>query len=257
MPARRTGRMLMLGAALIARFEAGAQQPFAVGERAEYDIKYGIIHAGTGALTVVGIDTVRQQDVYRFRLTYSAGVNLLLYKYSVRDTSESWTDTATLHSLRFTQNQVARGKPRVKHYEIFPERRAYSDGGKPEQESVVDPLDDISFLYFVRSQRLELGATLEFARYFKPGSNPITLKIVGRDTIEAAGKKWSTIVVQPIIRTSTMFGDGNARVWISDDSAHVIVQINTKLSIGSITMKLRSYRPADEIQNASPASSKP
>ena len=112
--------MLMLAAALTARVEASAQQPFVVGERAEYDIKYGIIHAGTGALTVVGIDTVRQQDAYRFRLTYSAGVNLLLYRYSVRDTMESWTDTATLHSLRFTQNQIARGKPRVKHYEIFP-----------------------------------------------------------------------------------------------------------------------------------------
>ena len=250
-------RMLMLGAALTARFEAGAQQPFVVGERAEFDIKYGIIHAGTGALTVVGIDTVRQQDAYRFRLTYSAGVNLLLYKYTVRDSMESWTDTATLHSLRFTQNQVARGKARVKHYEIFPERLAYSDGGKPEQESVVDPLDDVSFLYFVRSQRLELGAALEFPRYFKPGSNPITIRVIGRDTIEAAGKKWSTLVIQPIIKTSTMFRDGDARVWISDDPAHVIVQINTKLSIGSITMKLRSYRPAAEVQNASRASSNP
>jgi len=248
--------MLMLAVALTARVEASAQQPFVVGERAEYDIKYGIIHAGTGALTVVGIDTVRQQDAYRFRLTYSAGVNLLLYRYSVRDTMESWTDTATLHSLRFTQNQIARGKPRVKHYEIFPERRAYSDGGKPEQESVDDPLDDISFLYFVRSQRLEVGAALEFPRYFKPRSNPITLRVVGRDTIEAAGKKWSTLVVQPIIRTSTMFGDGDARVWISDDPAHVIVQINTKLSIGSITMKLRSYKPAEEVDSGRAANSR-
>jgi len=249
--------MLILGAALTARLEASAQQPFVVGERAEYDIKYGIIHAGIGALTVVGIDTVRQQDVYRFRLTYSAGVNLLLYRYSVRDSIESWTDTATLHSLRFTQNQIARGKPRVKHYEIFPERHAYSDGGKPEQESVGDPLDDVSFLYFVRSQRLEVGASLEFPRYFKPRSNPITLRVIGRDTIEAAGKKWSTLVVQPIIKTSNMFSDGDARVWISDDPAHVIVQINTTLSIGSITMKLRSYRPADEVQNASRAPSIP
>jgi hypothetical protein len=145
----------------------------------------------------------------------------------------------------------------VKHYEIFPERLAYSDGGKPEQESVVDPLDDVSFLYFVRSQRLELGATLELPRYFKPGSNPITIRVIGRDTIEAAGKKWSTLVVQPIIKTSTMFRDGDARVWISDDPAHVIVQINTKLSIGSITMKLRSYKPATEVQNASQASRSP
>jgi hypothetical protein len=75
--------------------------------------------------------------------------------------------------------------------------------------------------------------------------------------VRGGGKKWSAIVVQPTVRTSSMFGDGDARVWISDDPAHVIVMINTKLSIGSITMKLRSYRPADEVQNASRASGNP
>jgi hypothetical protein len=43
-----------------------------------------------------------------------------------------------------------------------------------------------------------------------------------------------------------MFSSGSeAQVWISDDSAHLIIQINTKLPIGSITMKLRSYRARD------------
>src|SRR4051794_9556632 len=32
---------------------------FPSGERVEYDVRFGFIHAGSGALTVVGIDTVR------------------------------------------------------------------------------------------------------------------------------------------------------------------------------------------------------
>jgi hypothetical protein len=221
-----------------------APEPFAVGEQAEYDVKYGFIHAGTGSLSVVSIDTVRQRDAYRFRLTMTAGVNLRLYKYTLRDTMESWVDTATFQSLRFIQNQMDHGRARRKHYEIFPEREAYSDGGKPEQVSVADPLDDIAFLYFVRTQPLDVGTTQEFARHFKPSNNPLILKVLGRDTIEAAGRKWSTVVVQPVIKTSTMFADGEAKVWISDDPSHVIVQINAKVSIGSITMKLKSYRAA-------------
>src|SRR5206468_8278062 len=105
-------------------------------------------------------------------------------------------------------------------------------------------LDDISFLYFVRTQPLEVGATESLSRHFKPASNPLTLKVVRRDTIEAAGRKWNTIVVEPVIKTSTMFSDGKGQVWLSDDSARVIVQINAKVSIGSITMKLKSYRPS-------------
>ncbi|MDB4914539.1 MAG: hypothetical protein JWM95_2183 [Gemmatimonadetes bacterium] len=242
-------RIEMLASLLVALLASAAPSsahmtpPFTVGERAEYDVKYGIIHAGNGSLSVVGIDTVRGRGAYHFRLTLSAGVNLLFYKYSIRDTMQSWVDTATFQSLRFTQDQHDRNKTRIKRYEIFPERHGYTDGDRPEQASVSDPLDDISFLYFVRSQRLDVGTTMEVPRHFKPQSNPVTLKVLRKDTIEAVGRRWPTIVVQPIIKTSTMFSDGSeAKVWLSDDSARVIVQINAKLSIGSITMKLQSYQ---------------
>jgi Protein of unknown function (DUF3108) len=218
--------------------------PFSVGETAEYDVRYGVVHAGSATLSVLGVDTVRGRDAYRLRLTLAAGVNLFLYKYAARDTMQSWVDTATFQSLRFTQDQFDGGRVRRKRYEIFPERGTYSDGGDPEQPSVADPLDDISFLYYVRTRDLQPGTTTAIPRHFKPASNPVTLKVQRKDTIEAAGRRWNTIVVQPLIKTSTMFSSGEGRVWLSDDSAHVIVQINAKLSVGSITMTLRSYQPA-------------
>lgn len=219
--------------------------PFATGERAEYDVRFGIIRAGSGTLTVVGIDTVRGRDAYRFRLTLSAGVNLLLYKYAVRDTMESWVDTATFQSLRFVQNQLDGGTPRSKHYEIFPERHTYSDGDEPEQPSVAAPLDDISLLYYARTQPLDIGTTLEISRHFKPASNPVTIQVLRKDTIEAAGRTWNTVVVRPTVKTSTIFSEGAAaQVWMSDDSARVIVQINMRTRVGSITMKLRSFQPS-------------
>ncbi|HSQ31785.1 MAG TPA: DUF3108 domain-containing protein [Gemmatimonadaceae bacterium] len=217
-------------------------RPFVVGERAEYDVKFGVIHAGTAAVEVTGIDTVRSRAAYGFRLTMSAGVNLVVYKYSVRDTMRSWVDTATLQSLRFNQDQLDGGRARHKRYEIYPERRAFQDGDKPEQPSVADPLDDIAFLFFVRGQRFDVGATETWPRYFKPQSNPVVLHVLRKDTLEVAGRKWPTVVVRPIIKTSSLFAqNGEAQVWISDDPAHVIVQINTKLSVGSITMRLKSY----------------
>jgi hypothetical protein len=217
--------------------------PFTSGEFAEYDVRYGKLHAGIGTLGVVGIDTVRGRDAYHFRMTLDGGVNLLVYRYAIRDTMESWVDTATFQSLRFVQRQLHRGKPRNKHYEIFPERRAFIDGSSGEQTSVSDPLDDISLLYFARRQPLELGSTVEIPRHFKPASNPIVLKVLRKDTIEAAGRLWPTIVVQPVIRTSTMFGDGRAQVWLADDSTRTIVQINAKAGIGSISLRLRSFQP--------------
>jgi hypothetical protein len=213
-----------------------------VGERAEYDLKYGIIRAGTATLGVTGIDTVRDRPAYCFRLTTSGGVNLALYRYSIRDTMRSWVDTASFRTLRFNQDQMDGGRARVKRYEIYPDRSVFTDGSKEEEPSVSDPLDEIAFLFFVRSQPLEVGATQTWSRYFKPKSNPVTLTVLRRDTIEAAGRLWPTIVVRPVIKTSSLFAEGaEAQVWIADDPSRVIVQVNTKLKVGSITMRLRSY----------------
>jgi hypothetical protein len=189
---------------------------------------------------------VRGRDAYRFRMTLDGGVNLLLYHYDIRDTMESWVDTATFESLRFVQHQLHRGKPRDKHYEIYPDRRVYVDGNQQEQPSVAEPLDDIALLFYVREQPLTVGTTIDIPRHFKPASNPITLTILRKDTIEAAGRRWPTIVVQPTIKTSTMFGDGKALVWLADDSSRVIVQINAREAVGSITMRLRSYQPSKD-----------
>jgi hypothetical protein len=242
------GGALLMGAPSTKRVTPASHppRPFTAMEHAEYDVKYGPIRAGSGTVSVLGIDTVRGRDAYHFRLTIGGGVNLLLYKYALRDTMESWVDTASFTSLRFKQQQWHQGKlARSKHYEIFPERESYRDGSQAEASSVANPLDDLSIFFYARTIPLDVGSTIDIPRHFKPASNPVVLKVVGRETIEAAGRQWKTVIVQPLIKTSTMFADGDARVWLSDDSTRVIVQLNAKTpAIGSITMKLKTYTPA-------------
>jgi hypothetical protein len=223
---------------------SNSPHPFTAMEHAEYDVRYGPIHAGSGTLSVLGVDTVRGRDAYRFRLTLGGGVNLLLYRYSLRDTLESWVDTATFNSLRFSNRQWHKGHSRIKQYEIFPERQTFRDGTSAEQSSVNNPVDEIGFLFLARTMPLTVGSSVDIPRYFKPAANPVVLNVLGRETVEAAGREWNTLVLQPIIKTTTMFADGDGRVWISDDSARVIVKVSAKASVGSITMKLKSYTPA-------------
>jgi hypothetical protein len=239
----RALRLAALGLAVTASAVAGQSAPhLTVGERADYDVSYGVVRAGRASVAVTSIDRVRNRDAYCLRFTMSAGVNLLLLRYSVRDTMRSWVDTATFQSIRFWQDQLDGGRKRTKRYEIFPDRKTFRDGDDDEEPSVADPLDDIAFLFFARRQNLEVGATRSWTRHFKPASNPVSLTVSNRDTIDVGGKRWPAIVVRPVIKTSSLFAEGaDARVWMSDDSAHVILQINIKVKVGSITMKLRSY----------------
>jgi hypothetical protein len=240
--------LLVLGATAFASTVGAQSAPhmLAVGERSEYDVSYGVVRAGRATVSVASIDNVRDHPAYCLRFTMNAGVNLLLYRYSIHDTMRSWVDTATFQSLRFYQDQHDGGRIRTKRYEIFPDRRVFKDGADDEEPSVGEPLDDLAFLFFARQQNLDVGATRSFDRYFKPSTNPVSLKVLNKDTIEVAGKRWPAIVVRPIIKTSSLFAEGaEARVWMSDDPAHVILQLNVKMKVGSITMKLRSYEHQD------------
>jgi len=237
-------RWLLVSSALVLATVARAQsaRPLTIGERAEYDVSYGVVKAGHATVAVTSVDHIRDREAYGIRFTMNAGVNLLLYHYSIHDTMRSWVDTATFRSLRFYQDQHDGGRTRVKRYEIFPDRQVFIDEKNEEAPSVAEPLDELAFLFFARRQNLDVGSTRNFDRYFKPATNPVTLIVLNKDTIDVAGKRWPAVVVRPIIKTSSLFAEGaEARVWMSDDPAHIILQLNVKVKVGSITMKLRSY----------------
>ncbi|GJG88162.1 hypothetical protein tb265_33430 [Gemmatimonadetes bacterium T265] len=216
---------------------AAAPVPWGVGERLGYDVKFGILKAGSATLSVPEIVDVRGRPAYHAIFHVRGGT----FFYHVDDTYESWIDTATLASLRFYQTQLEGGKSRNKRYEIFPERETYQDGDKPEERSVADPLDDGSLLYAVRTLPLRTGDVYELNRYYKPDRNPVRIRVVRREQIRVPAGTFNAIVVQPTVKTKGIFGEGGrAEVWFSDDEARVVLQVRSSLSFGSLTMQLRN-----------------
>jgi hypothetical protein len=237
-------------AATVAFGNAGAQQvaspttdvrPFTVGERLTYDVQFGPIKVGTGTMEVRGVENVRGREAYHTVFRINGGIPL----YRVDDTFESWFATDDMSSLRFNQSQNEGQKERERRYEIFPERRTYDDStdDKGEQPSVAEPLDDGSFVYFVRTLPLEVGRTYEFQRYFKPDRNPVTIRVLRRERIKVPAGTFDAIVIQPVIKTKGVFSaDGHAELWLSDDEHRMILQMKSRLSIGSIDLYLTNVR---------------
>jgi len=212
--------------------------PFAVGERAVYDVRFGFVKAGTGTMEVKGIEAVRGKQAWNFAFHVRGGVPF----YRVDDVLESWVDTATFRSLRYVQDQEEGGKKRERHFEIYPERAQFTENDKPAQPSVPEPLDDASFLYFIRTLPLEVGQEYSFDRYFKPGSNPVRIRVLRKERIDVPAGRFETIVIQPIIKTRGIFSEGGrAEVWLADDATRAVIQLKSKLSFGSINMYLTSY----------------
>ncbi len=217
--------------------------PFGVGETAEYDVKFGALKVGSASTLVKDIEQVRGISAWHTVFSLKGGT----FFYRVDDVFESWIDRSTFSSLRFYQTQQEGSSDRQKRYEIYPDRGTYMEMDKKpprDHAGVKDPLDDGSFLFFVRTLPLEVGHTYESNRYFRPERNPIRVRVLRKETIEVPAGKFDCVVLQPVIKTQGIFSEnGNAEVWLSDDSRHVLVQLKSKLSFGSINLYLRSYKP--------------
>jgi len=218
--------------------------PWGVGERLNYDVKFGVLRVGSGSMTVEGTDAIRGREAYHTVFRVRGGTIF----YRVDDRFESWFATRDLASLRFVQDQQEGRKERQRTYEIFPERGVYREGDNEERPSVAEPLDDGSFIYYVRTLPLRPGDVYEVNRYFRPDRNPVRIRVLRRERIRVPAGTFDAVVVQPSIKTRGIFAEGgNAEIWFSDDADRVMLQLKSQLSFGSLNLYLKSKQVGQKL----------
>jgi hypothetical protein len=229
-------------AATVARHEAHPDSllpvPFAPGERMEYDVKFGMFRVGRASMEMVRVDTIRGEPVYH--VVFAVRGSAIFY--SLSDTLQSWFSVRDLTSRRFIQDTEENGSARLNRYEIHPDLGYYIQNRTDTNATTAQPLDDASFFYFARTLSLEVGRTYEFRRYFKPDRNPVTLRVLSRDTIDTPYGRFAAVAVRPTFRSRGLFSEGGqAVVWLSDDEFRIPIAIRTKLKIGSLSLSLRNW----------------
>ena len=221
-----------------------AKVPFGVGERMEYEVRFGRVKVGNAHMEVVALENIRARPSWHTAFWVRGG-NFL---YRVNDVYESWIDAETLSSLRFVQELEEGGKHTERRFEIYPEREVFIQTNKKdpkEEKSVRQPLDDGSFLYFIRTIPLVVGQTYDFHRYFRPDRNPVRIKVLRKERVRVPAGTFNAIVVQPVIKTKGIFSEnGHAEIWLTDDDRHIMLQLKSRLSFGSLNLFLKSYRPS-------------
>lgn len=225
--------------------------PFGVGEDLQYAVAVGGARVGTGAMTISGIDTVQGHPTYHAEFTVDGG--FLMFK--VHDVMETWFDIAApFSSRRFIQHIHEVKYKAERYYDFYPEQSLMQKRGGTPDSSVSDPLDDASFLYFVRTVPLEVGQTYKFRRYFIPDRNPVIVKVLGKERVTVPAGTFEAIVIQPIIKSKGLFSEGGeARMWLTDDDRRIMVQFKAKVPIlKTLDLYLTSYRPPTTADAATP-----
>jgi hypothetical protein len=227
--------------------ESPAAVPFGIGERLDYQVKFGPLRVGKAHMLVEAIEPVAGHPTYHLYSVIEGSTPF----YKLVDKQESWLDVFVLASRRYVQDSKQGSYERYREYKFDLEGRVlvHPDG---ETDSIpAQALDDCSFVYFVRTVALEVGETYEWNRYYRFDRNPVILQVLRREEVKVPAGEFSTIVVRPIIKTGGLFSEGGkAEIYITDDERRVPVKLVTKLKVGSVILELTEYTPGELLTEA-------
>lgn len=221
---------LLLQGALLARLVAAAPYPFAVGERLEYEAKLGIIPVGTATISVNPMTRERGRESFVFAAT-GEGRPL-----GIRMGAEltSYVGTSGFNSLRFHRRLIQGASVDEAQFQIVPDSSRYRQVGVPHDWAAPpNPLDELAFLYYLRTAPLKVGATYDIPRYFRTGYNPVRVRVLSRETRTLPGGSTA-----PAFNLEITSRGMTMAVIMTDDSRRLPLELDLPLPFGRITLEL-------------------
>ena len=210
--------------------------PFRIGERLVYEGRVRGI-GGRGTMWIEGPVDVRGVPTYELHFDFFARVGPL----SVSQKSTSWLDPERMAALRFEKRERHLLARREEAIDFFPdERRWRAKDGETGASPTTAPLDELSFIYFVRTLPFSSDSTLRFERHFDPERSPTLVRVLGREQVDTPAGSFATVVVEMRVRDPQHYkGEGRIRFSISDDRCRLPVRIESNIpDAGTVVLTL-------------------
>ena len=219
--------------------------PFLAGERLTYRVHLSKLgKAGSAVMSIDGPMEVRGVAVHHLRFDFNAGVGPI----RAADRTGSWIDLARMSSMRFVKEERHPFSRREESVELFLDRgRWEAADGSSGDIAAEAPLDELSFMYFIRTLPLVLDTAYSFNRHFDARRNPTTVRMVKRDTLETPAGTFAVVLVEMRVRDARRYdGDGLIRIYLSDDERRLPVRIESAMPVvGTTVLTLQSHSRPD------------
>ena len=165
--------------------------------------------------------------------------------FKVRDRYETYIDTATMLPIKFIRN-VSEGGYKAYNNVTFNRtaRTAVSTKGVFEIPLCIQ--DVISATYYARNinfNNYKVGDKIPFDMFLDDEVYHLYLRYLGKETIKTRYGKFKSIKFKPLLIKGTMFEGGEKmNVWVSDDPNHIVLRVESPISVGSIKVDMMGYR---------------
>jgi hypothetical protein len=218
--------------------------PFALGERFTYAVKVAKMGAtGHGAMWIAGPEVVRGTETYVLHFDSQAGLG----PFRASDKTTSWLDPQRMASLRFSKVEHHLFGSHTDDVEIYPTQRRWSAADSTSGESPTDsPLDELSFIYFIRTLPLADDSVYVVERHYDIERNPTTIRVVAHEQIDTKAGTFSTLKVEMRVRDPRHYkGEGTIVFNFTDDARRIPVRIESTVPVyGKTVLTLETLAPA-------------
>jgi len=230
--------------AVAAVAQTQTQLPFSPGERITYRVQVNSFrNIGHATMSVQGPVDVRGTPTYLLRSQTTAGIGPL----KGSELTESWLDPLAMRSLRFHERERRLFFTRHLQIEIYPDERRWTNAdGESGKTISAAPLDELSFIYYLRSLTLGPDSAYQFNRHFDVARNPITVRVMRGDTMTTTAGVFPTLIMEMHVRDPRRYrGDGVIRLYLSDDKCRIPVRVESTVpGTGSVVLTIESYAGA-------------
>jgi hypothetical protein len=220
----------------------GAVLPFAPGEACVYRGSGPLGRMGSGTFAV---DADGGSGAWLLRFDFRGRVGPVV----VENHTRSWFDPGETASFRFTKTERS---PFSSHRDddVRMDRVARRwTGGRDAPGGAMPtaaPLDELSFIYFLRTLRLGDGDGQSFTRHYDSTRNPIRVRVVGRGPLRVPAGEFHAVQVEMHVRDPRQYGgEGVIRIHFTDDARHLPLRIESRIPrAGHMVLSLEALTPS-------------
>ena len=165
--------------------------------------------------------------------------------FKVRDRYESYIDTATLLPVKFIRN-VDEGGYKIYNNVTFNHsaNTAVTTNGVFKTTSCIQ--DVVSAIYYARNiefEKYKVGDKIPFDMFLDDEVYHLYLRYLGKEKVKTKYGKFNAIKFKPLLIKGTIFQGGEKMTaWISDDPNHLLLRVESPISVGSIKVDMFGYR---------------
>lgn len=213
---------------------------YRTGEKLTFDIRYGLIVAGIGTMSVDKEFDYKNREVQRVFFEAKSTPSFS-WIYKVQNQYISYLDKYGIYPWKYIQKTREGSYKRDIEVEFDQVRGLAFE--KSKQYSIPPYTHDIisAFFYFrnLDLKSAKAGDVIKLSNYSKGKVFPLDVIIRGWQRITVPAGTFNCVVLEPLVKAGGLFkNEGTLMVWLTNDEYKIPVKVETKVLIGSINVEL-------------------